>query len=315
VDDPSPRREVIPAALAGERLDRVVAMLLGSSRAVAGDLVDGGGVRIDDVVVTQRSARLAEGNVIELDAVPDAVDERPVAEPDVEVVVVHADDDVVVIDKPAHLVVHPGAGNRHGTLVSGLLARYPEIAGVGDPERPGIVHRLDRGTSGLLAVARTQAAYEGLVAQLSGRTVEREYLALVRGTVDPPVGAVDAPIGRSRRMPTRMTVASDGRPARTRYELVRTYEPGPVSLVRCHLETGRTHQIRVHLLAIGHPVVGDDVYADGRPDPAPAAGLDRLFLHAAKLGFDHPVHGGHLAFESPLPDELESVLRALDQEI
>ena len=304
----SPRREVIPAALAGERLDRVAAMLLGTSRAVAGGLVDAGGVRVDGQVVTQRSARLDEGSVLELDPLAEPVDDRPLAEGDVAVEVVYADDDVVVVDKPAGLVVHPGAGHRHGTLVSGLLARFPEIASVGDPERPGIVHRLDRGTSGLLAVARSAAAYEGLVAQLSGRSVDREYLALVRGRPDPAVGVVDAPIGRSRRAPTRMTVASDGRPARTRYELERAYEPGPVGLLRCTLETGRTHQIRVHLLAIGHPVVGDDVYGDGRPDPEPAAGLDRLFLHAAHLGFDHPTRGDHIAFDSPLPADLDAVL-------
>ena len=234
----SPRREVIPAALAGERLDRVAAMLLGTSRAVAGGLVDAGGVRVDGQVVTQRSARLDEGSVLELDPLAEPVDDRPVAEADVAVEVVYADDDVVVVDKPAGLVVHPGAGHRHGTLVSGLLARFPEIASVGDPERPGIVHRLDRGTSGLLAVARSAAAYEGLVAQLSGRSVDREYLALVRGRPDPAVGVVDAPIGRSRRAPTRMTVASDGRPARTRYELERALRTGARRVAPLHARDG-----------------------------------------------------------------------------
>jgi 23S rRNA pseudouridine1911/1915/1917 synthase len=305
-------RETIPAALAGERLDRVAAMLLGTSRAVAGSVVDSGGARVDGRVVTQRSARLEEGSVVELDAPP--VEEAGVeAEPSVEVDVVHVDDDVVVVDKPAGLVVHPGAGNRSGTLVGGLLARFPEIAEVGEPERPGIVHRLDRGTSGLLAVARSQAGYEGLVAQLSARSVERAYLALVLGRPDPEVGVVDAPIGRSRRVPTRMTVASDGRPARTSYEVEQAYPEG-VALVRCRLETGRTHQIRVHLLAIGHPVVGDDIYGDGRRPPASLAGLDRIFLHATRLGFDHPVTGEHLAFDSPLPADLAAALATLGHE-
>jgi 23S rRNA pseudouridine1911/1915/1917 synthase len=306
-----PRREVIPGPLAGERLDRVAAMLLGSSRSVAGELVDTGGVRVDGRVVTQRSHRLEEGSVIELDP-PLVETTEPEADPDVVIDVVHEDDDVVVVDKPAGLVVHPGAGHRTGTLVGGLLARYPEIAAVGEPDRPGIVHRLDRGTSGLLAVARSAAGYEGLVEQLSARTVEREYLALVLGRPDPPVGVVDAPIGRSRRVPTRMTVANDGRPARTAYEVERTYAE-EVALVRCRLETGRTHQIRVHLLAIGHPVVGDVVYSDGRRAPAATAGLDRLFLHAARLGFEHPVTAQPLTFASPLPDELAIPLARLEE--
>jgi 23S rRNA pseudouridine1911/1915/1917 synthase len=305
-------KDVIPAALAGERLDRVAAMLLGTSRTVAGALVDAGGARVDGRVVTQRSARLEEGSVVELDA-PPPTGGGPEAEPSVEVDVVHVDDDIVVVDKPAGLVVHPGAGNRSGTLVGGLLARFPEIAAVGDPDRPGIVHRLDRGTSGLLAVARSPAGYEGLVAQLSARSVERAYLALVMGRPDPEVGIVDAPIGRSRRMPTRMTVASDGRPARTAYEVERAFAEG-VALVRCRLETGRTHQIRVHLSAIGHPVVGDDLYGDRRRPPAPLAALDRTFLHATRLGFDHPVTGERLTFDSPLPAELEAALAELGHE-
>jgi 23S rRNA pseudouridine1911/1915/1917 synthase len=301
-----PQREVIPAALAGQRLDRVAAMLLGSSRSVAGALVDAGGVRVDGRVVTQRSARVEEGNVVELEP-PEEEDLRPVAEPEVDVVVVHADEDVVVVDKPAGLVVHPGAGHRTGTLVGGLLARFPEIASVGAPERPGVVHRLDRGTSGLLAVARSPSAYDSLVGQLSARSVERTYVVLVLGRPDPPVGVVDAPIGRSRRAPTRMTVASDGRPARTAYRVEQQLSDD-VALLRCRLETGRTHQIRVHLQAIGHPVVGDDVYGDGRRAPAPFDELGRLFLHASGLGFDHPVTGERLTFTSPLPGDLAEAL-------
>src|SRR5439155_23772111 len=170
-----------------------------------------------------------------------------------------------VVDKPPDLVVHPGAGNAAGTMVAGLLARFPELAGVGEADRPGVVHRLDKGTSGLLVVARTPAAYESLVGQLSSRSVERRYRTLVWGWPEPTTGLVDAPIGRSRRDPTRMAVAAGGREARTGYETERRYhEPVEAALLECRLETGRTHQIRVHLAAIGHPVVGDARYRGAR---------------------------------------------------
>ncbi len=191
-------------------------------------------------------------------------------------------------------------------MVNGLLARFPEIARVGDPHRPGIVHRLDKGTSGLLAVARSQAGYEGLVAQLSARTVARAYDTLVWGVPGSSQGMVDAPIGRSRRDPTRMSVASNGRDARTRYEVVtsRFSEPDAASRLTCRLETGRTHQIRVHLSAIGHPVVGDHRYGGARKHVA----VDRPFLHATHLGFTHPVTGEELSFDSPLPPDLVAAL-------
>jgi 23S rRNA pseudouridine1911/1915/1917 synthase len=222
--------------------------------------------------------------------------------------VVHADADVVVVDKPAGLVIHPGSGVDRGTLVNGLLHRFPEIASVGDPARPGIVHRLDRGTTGLLVVARTPAAYEALVAQLSAREVERQYAALVWGVPDSPAGLVDAPIGRSARDATKMAVTADGREARTRYEVRRTFTgPAPTALLSCRLETGRTHQIRVHLAAIGHAVVGDATYGGRRP----AIPLDRPFLHAERLSFDHPVTGERMTFESPLPADLRAVLDGL----
>jgi 23S rRNA pseudouridine1911/1915/1917 synthase len=221
---------------------------------------------------------------------------------------VYADDDVIVVDKPQLLVVHPGAGNATGTMVAGLLARFPELHGVGEPERPGIVHRLDKGTSGLLVVARTAAAYESLVEQLSTRTVERRYLALVWGAPSPATGVVDAPIGRSRRDPTRMAVSATGREARTRYEVQRRFvEPIDASLLECRLETGRTHQIRVHLGAIGHPVVGDPRYRGARASFA----VPRMFLHAHALAFDHPRTHERVSFESPLPADLQGVLDRL----
>ena len=298
-------REVIPAALADERVDRVVSLVAACSRTEAAALIAAGDVQLGGRVVTKPSARVAEGEQLELARLPEGVD--VVVEPDTGVAfaVVYEDDDVVVVDKPAGLVVHPGAGNRGATLVNGLLARYPDVAGVGDPDRPGIVHRLDKDTSGLLVVARTEDARAALVAQLGARSVHRSYLALVWGVPEAPQGLIDAPIGRSSREKTRMAVAAGGRAARTRYEVVEQYtEPAVLALLRCRLETGRTHQIRVHLAAIGHPVVGDARYG-GRHQPL--ADVPRFFLHAAHLGFSHPTTGAWLAFDSPLPPDLAAI--------
>jgi 23S rRNA pseudouridine1911/1915/1917 synthase len=305
--------EVIPPALAGERIDRVVAMLTGLPRAEVSALVDAGGVRLRGRVVEVRSRRVAEGDVVEIDVPERPVEVDLVGDASVDVPVVYADDDVVVVDKPAGLVVHPGAGHVAGTMVQGLLARFPELAllpaaGAGESDRPGIVHRLDAGTSGLLVVARTAAAYHGLVAQLASREVERRYRALVVGTVEANAGEVDAPIGRSDGDPTRMAVATGGREARTRYEVRARYSsPIATTELACKLETGRTHQIRVHLAAIGHPVVSDGRYGGDRP----AIPLARPFLHAEGLAFAHPVSGARLSFESALPDDLASTLAGL----
>ncbi len=296
---------VVPEALEGERLDRTVAMLTGWSRAEVQALVRDGGVLVSGAPAS-KSHRLRTGEVIEvLDTPP--VAELPTAEP-VPVEVVAADEAVVVVDKPAGLVVHPGPGHAHGTLVHGLLHRFPEIATVGEPERPGIVHRLDRDTSGLLVVARTEAAYVALVDALAARAVDREYVALVGGIPDARRGAIDAPIGRSTRHRTKMAVREGGRPARTRYEVRSTWPERDLALLDCTLETGRTHQIRVHLAAIGHPVVGDVAYG-GRAGKD--LGLDRPFLHAATLGFEHPISGSPVVFTSELPPELMHALEVL----
>ncbi len=301
-------REEVPDALGGERLDRVVAMITGLSRSEVVALIAAGGVSVDDAVAAKGSVKLAAGARLEVEAPDDTGPPTPEPEPDVAVTVVAADDDVIVVDKPADLVVHPGAGHQRGTLVAGLLARFPEIAEVGDPQRPGIVHRLDRGTSGLLVVARTPRAYESLVAQLSDRSVERRYRSLVWGHPESPRGVVDAPIGRSPRHPTQMAVVADGKEARTRYEVVATFtEPTDTALVVCRLETGRTHQIRVHLGAIGHRVVGDDRYQGIRE----SIDLHRPFLHAERLAFDHPGSGERVVFDSELPADLAAVLAAL----
>ena len=309
---------VVPEALAGERLDRVVALVWDCSRAEAARLVDGEKVAVNGVPAAGRSQRMATGDRITLSEAP-AVS-RPALTPDlsVEVDVVHADEQVIVVNKPADLVVHPGSGHATGTLVNGLLARFPEIAEVGAPERPGLVHRLDRGTSGLLMVARTPAGYEALTAALGRREVHRGYSALVAGIPADDRGVIDAPVGRSARHPLKMAVTADGRPARTHYRVTARMpvSAGPSEEAASHdtacleleLETGRTHQIRVHLAAIGHPVLGDDLY--GGPT---VVGISRPALHARTLAFDHPGTGEQLHFEAELPEDLSRLYRLLRQ--
>ena len=301
--------ETIPEALVGERIDRVVAMLTSCSRAEAVELIEAGQVLVGGVAATSRSTKVRIDETVEVEVPDRAAAARLVPEPDIEVPVVYQDEHLLVIDKPPGLIVHPGAGQPTGTLVHGLLARYPEIVGVGvDPARPGIVHRLDKGTSGLLLVARTQVAYEALVAALSARIVHRRYRTLVWGRVAAASGLIDAPIGRSTREVMRMAVAVRGKEARTRYEVLETYtEPVEVTQLACTLETGRTHQIRVHLLSIGHPVVGDLRYNGARQ----SLPMRRPFLHAELLELDHPVTGEPLRFESPLPADLTEVLDQL----
>ncbi len=295
---------IVPASLAGERIDRAVALLTGWSRADVAVLVEEGAVRVDGQPVA-KSRRLVEGEAVEVEGEPAAA-RPPEAEP-VEFTVVHADEDVVVVSKPAGLVVHPGAGHREGTLAGGLLHRFPEIAGVGDPMRPGIVHRLDRDTSGLMVVARSPRAYEALVAALAARQVERRYSALAWGRFASKRGTIDAPIGRSATRRTRMAVREAGKDARTGYEVATQYEHPLCALVECRLETGRTHQIRVHLAAIGHPVVGDGTYGGDRHPLRPG----RPFLHADALAFTHPSSRERLEFSDPLPPQLAAVLSRL----
>ncbi len=297
--------EVVPAALDGERLDRVVALIGDLSRAGAAATIRDGGVRVDGAPATTGKIRLVAGQTVEVDPAAFPRLELPQPDPSVEFAVVYEDASVIVVDKPPGLVVHPGAGNPAGTLANGLLARYPELAGVGDPMRPGIVHRLDAGSSGLLVVARTAPAAERLIGQFVDHTARRRYEAVVWGVPEAPHGIIDAPVGRSRRDPLRMAVVADGRPARTDYRVVGSYRtPAEVSRLECRLETGRTHQIRVHLSSIDHPLVGDPVYGQRRPN----LGLARPFLHAAELGFVHPDGDGWVTFTSPLPDDLQAWL-------
>ena len=307
----TPAGEVVGTALDGLRLDRAVALVADVSRSAAARLVAAGGVRLDGTVITSGARRVAAGESLSID-VESHHDPVPVPDAEVAFTTVFEDPDVIVVDKPAGLVVHPGAGHDRATLVNGLLARYPEIAGVGDLYRPGIVHRLDRGTSGLLVVARTERAHRSLVEQMRSHEPERLYSALVWGHPEASAGVVDAPVGRSSRNPLRMTVTDRGRPARTHYEVEQRFsEPARVALLACRLETGRTHQIRVHLRAIGHAVVADPTYGAGHAAAGRGGGvfgLSRPFLHARSLSFGHPVTKETVRAESPLPAELAEVL-------
>jgi 23S rRNA pseudouridine1911/1915/1917 synthase len=288
--------QLVPESAAGQRLDRFLAGLPEiASRGAAERLLAAGAVTLDGVA-RPKSHRLEGGERLELDTAPLA--QAPLREEPLELRIAYEDEHLLVVDKPAGLVVHPGAGHASGTLVQGLLGRG--LAG-GDPERPGIVHRLDRDTSGLLVVARTQEAYEGLQKLVRRRALEREYLALVRGRPRSRSGRIEAPIGRDRRDPTRRSLDTDSpKDAVTEFEVVELLKAH--ALLRVRLETGRTHQIRVHLAAIGLPVAGDPVYG------APEAGLRRQFLHAARLAFPHPVTGDRVEAASPLPSDLESAL-------
>ncbi len=226
---------------------------------------------------------------------------------DVDFQVVFEDESVVVVDKPPGITVHPGSGRQHGTLAAGLLHRYPELEGVGDPGRWGLIHRLDRETSGVLIVARTTAAYEWLTTELAARHIDRHYLALAHNRFPVPTGTIDAPIGRDPSQPTRRAVVATGKPSVTHYEVLEELSGGDVSLLEVRLETGRTHQIRVHLAAIDHPVLGDRLYS-----PAPSRiTAPRVMLHARFVGFAHPGTGGWIEVEAPIPGDMLEVLEGL----
>ncbi len=297
--------EIIPAALDDQRLDRIVALIADVSRASAASLIKAGGVVVDGVCAQAGKVKISEGQTIQIDTALLPKKELPTADASVLLDVVFVDKDVVVMNKRAGLVVHPGAGNPDGTMVNGALAMYPEMALAGDPLRPGVVHRLDAGTTGLMVMARTQSAYEALVDALSKREVNRTYLALVWGHPTVLSGTIDAPIGRDHKDPTRMGVVVDGKAARTRFAVKSKFDlPLPCALVECNLETGRTHQIRVHLESIGHPVVGDSTYGGARS----SLSAPRPMLHAAQLAFAHPISGESMSFEAEMPNDMKVLL-------
>jgi 23S rRNA pseudouridine1911/1915/1917 synthase len=289
----------IPASLAGLRLDQALAKLLPEeSRTRLAKLIEEGRVRVDGATATPRS-KVKSGEAVDVALAPRR-EESAFAPEEIALDIVHEDDDVLVIDKPAGLVVHPGSGNWSGTMLNALLHHAPRL---GELARAGIVHRLDKDTSGLLAVAKNEPAQASLVRQLQARTMKRSYLALARGVVKGP-GTVDAPVGRDPRSRTRMAVVATGKPAVTRYRVRKAFARH--TLLQCELESGRTHQIRVHLASIGHPVEGDPVYAGRGPQL-----LARQALHAWKLGFEHPRTGKAVRFESPLPEDFARLLKTL----
>jgi len=295
----------VPSAAAGMRLDRFVASLPGiGTRSQAKQLIDAGRVRVDGIA-RKRALPLHAGARITV-SVPLAPRARVEPEP-LPLTVLYEDDAVIAIDKPPGIVVHPAPGARRGTVVNALLHRLASVAGVGDPERPGIVHRLDRDTSGVLLVARTVAALEGLARQFRERQIEKRYLAIVRGRLASATGVIDRPIGRHPRERKRMSVRSrGGRAAVTRWKVLE-YLPG-ATLVRLAPETGRTHQLRVHLAALGHPVVGDRLYGVRRAKGPP---FSRQALHAEEIRFTHPTTGRPIVVASPLPPDLAGLLAEL----
>ena len=290
------------------RADRIVADATGLSRSYVQKLITdgrlttaGGPLRANTIVDPGTELRLDVPEAVPLDVLP---------EPDIALTVVHEDADLLIIDKPAGLVVHPAAGHASGTLVNALLGRAggAEYGGIAGVQRPGIVHRLDRDTSGLIMVARHDRAQAALMAQLKARRIKKTYLALVQGSVSAAVGRIEAPIGRDPKHRTRMAVVPDGRPSVTGYRVRERFAAW--TLLELDLVTGRTHQIRVHLDAIGHAVAGDPVYGTGTSRRGPD-GLERLFLHAWRLELASPSDGHLIRATAPLPPELESVLDGL----
>ncbi|WP_407928129.1 RluA family pseudouridine synthase [Arenibaculum pallidiluteum] len=317
----------VTADAAGMRLDKALAGAFpGLSRSRLKALLDQGMVSLDGRTLAEASRRVKPGQAVEIE-VPEPEAALPEPE-DIPLRIVHEDEDLLVIDKPAGLVVHPAAGNPRGTLVNALLHHCgSSLSGIGGVRRPGIVHRLDKDTSGLIVVAKTAEAHAGLSAQFADRSLSRTYLALVYGLPSPPRGEVEAPIGRSPQDRKRMAVVREGtgKPALTRYAVIRGFRLA-AALVECTLMTGRTHQIRVHMAHIGHPLVGDPVYggrtgrasairARGLPEPATEAlvSFGRQALHAAKLRFVHPRTGTAMSFESPVPADMEDLLRTLER--
>lgn len=292
----------VPDELDGARLDKALAVLLSVSRTLARDMLDDG-VTVDGHP-SKPADRLRQGQVI---MTPPPPDESALEPEPVEFGILYEDQSVAVVDKPAGLVVHPGSGHQRGTLAAGLLYRYPTLKGVGAPGRWGIVHRLDMDTSGVLMVALTQPSFEKLAALLRDRKVSRRYTTLVDGILSAPTGTIDAPIGRDPGRPTRRAVVDGGKQARTHYEVARVFEGSNCSLLDVSLETGRTHQIRVHMAAIGHPVIGDRIYGSRQV----TAKAPRIFLHAAQLRFPHPEKRVLIDVTSPLPDDLDKVLADL----
>jgi 23S rRNA pseudouridine1911/1915/1917 synthase len=307
----------LPADTRPERLDRALARLLPElSRSRLKALIEAGQVSRDGAAVREPSTRVKAGQNFAI-ILPNPRPALPPAQP-IALTILYEDEHLIVIDKPAGLVVHPAPGNQDLTLVNALLAHCGEsLTGIGGVLRPGIVHRLDKDTSGVLVAAKSARAHAGLVQQFAGRAVARSYLAVVWGAPTPAAGEIDAPIGRSPANRKKMAVvARGGKAALTRYRALRRYGGGAAALLECRLATGRTHQIRVHLAHIGHAVVGDAVYGRtrrGAPAVAAAAArIGRQALHANSLGFVHPVSGVTMSFASEPPRDIKDLLATLE---
>ncbi len=285
----------------GGRLDRYLAGRYPHlSRSYLQKLIADGRVTVNGRPV-RPSLEVKEGDSITI-LLPPPPSPRVEPEP-MPLRVMYEDDEVLVVDKPAGLPTHPGAGHSDHTLANALLAHRPSLRGIGDPDRPGLAHRLDKDTSGLVMVAKTEQTLRALSGQLKARSIVKRYIALVKGRVEPPEGVIEAPIGRSPRQRKKMAVVRGGREAMTRYKVLQLFDG--YTLLEVAPETGRTHQIRVHLAAIGHPVVGDPAYGSRHP------GLNRHFLHASFLGFRLPGDGRYIEVRSELPAELQTALEAL----
>ncbi|GAA3617916.1 RluA family pseudouridine synthase [Marihabitans asiaticum] len=307
---PEVRNVLVPDGLAGERLDTAVARLFGVSRSKAADLAAEGKILLDGAAAT-KSERVHPGSHVEI-SLP-SPGETPglevVAEPVPGMRVIHDDDDIVVVDKPVGVAAHPSVGWSGPTVLGSLAAAGYRISTSGASERQGIVSRLDVGTSGLMVVCKSEHAYSVLKRAFKERTVDKVYHALVQGLPDPLVGTIDAPIGRHPGHDFKFAVMDSGKPAVTHYELIEAYRHA--SLLEVHLETGRTHQIRVHMAALKHPCVGDPMYG-ADPSLGTRLGLQRQWLHAMGLGFVHPGSGEYVEFRSSYPADLQEALDRLD---
>ena len=293
---------------AGQRLDVFLNKnwVQSGSRSDIQRAIKAGNVSIDGRVASRVSAKVSDGQVIRL-TIGIQPAENYITASDIPLDVIYEDADIAVIDKPVGMTIHPGTGHVDDTLANAAVYHWPRIVSIGEPDRPGIVHRLDRDTSGLMIVALGERAYERLTEMIQNREISRIYTALVHGVPKPREGVVDAPIGRDPHHRTRQAIDESGRPSRTHYRV--DYEIGDFAYLEVRLETGRMHQIRVHLEAIGHAVVGDQTY--GKRSSSAIKNLNRQFLHASRLEFNHPVTTEPLSFKSELPKDLQAVLAAL----
>ncbi|NLU50876.1 MAG: RluA family pseudouridine synthase [Syntrophomonadaceae bacterium] len=299
------RELLVGEGMEGERLDTWLALKVPElSRSQVKSLIEDGLVLVGGQV-RKPGYRVKPGEHVEVRIPPPR--ETRVEAQDIPLNIIYEDQDVAVIDKPQGMVVHPAHGHWDQTLVNALLYQVRDLSGINGEIRPGIVHRLDKDTSGILVVAKNDRAHQSLSSQIKARSMKREYIALVHGVIKEQAGTIQAPIGRSRNHRKKMAVVKDGRPAVTHYEVLRRYRD--YTLVRVRLETGRTHQIRVHFSYIGHPVVGDVVYGPSKPH----FDLVGQLLHARYLGFKHPVSGAMMEFTSPLPEYFATILQHLER--